>query len=180
MTVLASAERIVGFVIQRSMVAHSRRIDPCGHRHPRFGFSVRPYRTMVVVAQCLGLRVSEILSLQWKDIHFDELTMQVTRAVVDGVVEDVKTEYWGDDLPLDPDLATVLHNWKQRCPKSEDGYFPARSPAGVITPVPSSRITSAPLDEVLVWGTSVGTRSGTHTDRGWIRWAHQSACSRNS
>jgi integrase len=85
-----------------------------------------PYRTMVVVAQCLGLRVSEILALQWKDIYFDQLTMQVTRAVVDGVVDDVKTEYSGDDLPLDPDLATVLHDWKQRCPPSEEGWvFPS-------------------------------------------------------
>ncbi len=45
-----------------------------------------PYRTMVVVAQCLGLRVSEILALQWPDINFGELTMRVTRGVVDGVV----------------------------------------------------------------------------------------------
>ena len=48
---------------------------------------------MVVVAQCLGLRVSEILALQWPDINFTELTMRVTRAVVDGVVDEVKTEY---------------------------------------------------------------------------------------
>ena len=55
---------------------------------------------MVVVAQCLGLRVSEILALQWPDINFTELTMRVTRAVVDGVVDEVKTEYSEDDLPL--------------------------------------------------------------------------------
>jgi integrase len=71
------------------------------------GLFPEPYRTMVVVAQCLGLRVSEILALQWRDINFGELTMQVTRGVVDGVVEAVKTEYSEDDLPLDPDLATV-------------------------------------------------------------------------
>ena len=29
-----------------------------------------PYRTMVVVAQCTGLRVSEILAIQWQDIDF--------------------------------------------------------------------------------------------------------------
>ena len=43
-----------------------------------------PYRTMVVVAQCLGLRVSEILALQWRDINFAELTIRVTRGVVFG------------------------------------------------------------------------------------------------
>src|SRR5579864_9003286 len=52
-----------------------------------------PYGTMVVVAQCVGLRVSEIPALQWPDINFGELTMRVTRGVVDGVVDEVKTEY---------------------------------------------------------------------------------------
>jgi integrase len=45
-----------------------------------------PYRTMVIVAQCLGLRVSEVLALQWRDINFDQLTMRVTRAAVNGIV----------------------------------------------------------------------------------------------
>jgi len=48
-----------------------------------------------------------------------DLTMRVTRAVVDGVVGKVKTEYSEDDLPLDPDLPTVLLNWKLQCPESE-------------------------------------------------------------
>jgi hypothetical protein len=54
------------------------------------------------------------------DINFADLTMRVTRAVVDGVVDKVKTEYSEDDLPLDPDLATVLLNWKLQCPESEE------------------------------------------------------------
>jgi integrase len=79
--------------------------------------------------KCLGLRVSEILAIQWRDINFGELTMRVTRGVVDGVVDEVKTEYSEDDLPLDPDLATVLLSWKERCPKSEDGWM--SNPAGL-------------------------------------------------
>ena len=31
-----------------------------------------PYRTMVQIAQCLGLRVSEIAALQWDDFDFDK------------------------------------------------------------------------------------------------------------
>jgi integrase len=61
-----------------------------------------PYRTMVVVAQCRGLRLSEILALQWQDIHFDQLTMRVTRAAVHGVVDDVKSAYSEDDSPPRP------------------------------------------------------------------------------
>ena len=64
--------------------------------------------------------------LCWQDVNFGELTMRVTPGVVDGVVDDVKTEYSEDDLPLDPDLATVLLNWKKRCSKSEEGWmFPS-------------------------------------------------------
>jgi integrase len=76
-----------------------------------------PYRTIVVVAEYLGFRVSGILAPQWPDINFTELTMRVTRAVVDGVVDEVKTEYSEDDLPLDPDLGTVLLNLKRKCPQ---------------------------------------------------------------
>jgi integrase len=52
--------------------------------------------------------------------------MRITRGVVDGVVDEVKTEYSEDSLPLDPDLATVLLSWEQRCPESEVGWmFPS-------------------------------------------------------
>jgi integrase len=51
-----------------------------------------PYRTMVVVAQCTGLRVSEILALKWGDVDFERLSMRVSRAVVRGIVDEVKTE----------------------------------------------------------------------------------------
>jgi hypothetical protein len=52
--------------------------------------------------------------------------LRVSRGVEDGVVDEVKTEYSEDELPLDPDLATVLLNWKERCPKSEAGrMFPS-------------------------------------------------------
>jgi len=44
---------------------------------------------MVVVAQCLGLRVREILALQWPDINFADLTMRVTRGVVDEVKRNI-------------------------------------------------------------------------------------------
>ena len=85
-----------------------------------------PYRTMVIVAQCLGLRVSEILALKWIDIDFESLTMRVTRKVVNGRVSSVKTEYSEDDLPLDPDFGTELLRWKDQCAASFEGWvFPA-------------------------------------------------------
>ena len=70
-----------------------------------------PYRTMVVVAQCTGLRAEEVLALEWQDIDFENLSMKVVRAVVHGRV---KTEYSEDELPLDPEFALVLLEWKRR------------------------------------------------------------------
>jgi integrase len=61
-----------------------------------------PYRTMVVVAQCTGLRAEEVLALEWEDIDFENLSMKVVRAVVHGQVRMVKTEYSEDELP-DPE-----------------------------------------------------------------------------
>ena len=70
------------------------------------------YRTMAVVAQCTGLRAEEVLALEWKDIDFEHLSMKVVRAVVHGRVKMVKTEYSEDELPLDPDFAAILLDWK--------------------------------------------------------------------
>jgi integrase len=47
------------------------------------------------------------------------LTIQVSRAVLHGRVKTVKTEYSEDELPLDPDFATILLNWKSESQGSE-------------------------------------------------------------
>jgi len=82
-----------------------------------------PYHTMVIVAQCLGLRVSEIMALQWQDIDFAQLTIAVRRGVVHGRVDEVKSEYSEDLLPLYPDFAGILLDWKARCPVSPEGWI---------------------------------------------------------
>lgn len=86
----------------------------------------QPYRTMVLVAQCTGLRISEILALKWGDVDLENLSMKVCRAVTRGVVDTVKTEYSEDELPLDSDFATQLLHWKGQCPPSADNWmFPS-------------------------------------------------------
>jgi integrase len=67
-----------------------------------------PYRTMVITVACLGLRVSELLGLQWGDIEFENLTAKIQRSVVEGKVNPTKTEASESTLPLDPDLAEAL------------------------------------------------------------------------
>ncbi len=70
-------------------------------------------RVMVTLAMCLGLRVSEILGLRWEDVELEGATLQVRRSVVNGHVEDTKTLASEDELPLHPDLANVLRQWRE-------------------------------------------------------------------
>jgi integrase len=77
---------------------------------------------MAIVAQSTGLRVSEILALQWGDIDFEHLTMRVTRKIFNGRVGRVKTEYSEDDLPLDPEFAAHLLHWKRQGPLAHEGW----------------------------------------------------------
>lgn len=73
-----------------------------------------PYRAMALTAACLGLRVCELLGLQWDDIDFENLTVRVHRSVSEGEVNETKTEASEGTLPLDPDLADVLLTHKSR------------------------------------------------------------------
>lgn len=99
-----------------------------------------PYRTMVVVAQCTGLRAEEVLALEWEDIDFENLSMRVVRAVVHGRVKTVKTEYSEDELPLDPEFATVLLDWKRQTEK--DAIADDSTPSVGLELVFRSRVTA--------------------------------------
>ena len=86
---------------------------------------VEPYRTMVIFAQCTGLRISEILGLQWGDFDFEDGTALVQRSFVGGRVDAVKTEYSQDHFPLDPLLIELLLKWRafSSFPQDEDWVF---------------------------------------------------------
>jgi integrase len=71
-----------------------------------------PYKTMAVVAMCTGLRVSEVLALQWEHIDFQAGSMMVQQGVVHGRIGKVKTEASQDEVPLDPAFAGVLLSWR--------------------------------------------------------------------
>jgi integrase len=135
----------------------------------------QPYRTMVIVAQCTGLRAEEVLALEWQDIDFENLSMKVVRAVVHGRVETVKTEYSEDELPLDPDFAEILLTWKRRLGAEREpqtafqlhwwgwtSFSPAPPPDGTSTPARRSRTTFVRLAAAL-WrarSAALGRESG--------------------
>ena len=82
-----------------------------------------PHRTMVIVAMCTGLRVSEILALRWEHINFKTGVMLVQQGVVNGRIGRVKTEASQDEVPLDPEFAEVLMEWGDK--KSKGLVFPS-------------------------------------------------------
>ena len=71
-----------------------------------------PHRTMVMVAMCTGMRVSEVLALRWEHINFETGEMLVQQGVVNGRIGKVKTEASNDYIPLDPTFAEILLKWK--------------------------------------------------------------------
>ena len=85
-----------------------------------------PFRTMCIVAMCLGLRVSEILGLTWRDIDWEGLRLAVRQAYVYGEQGDVKTRASHRWMPLDRLLAERLRQHNARMgpiAKSEDWIF---------------------------------------------------------
>lgn len=67
-----------------------------------------PHRTIVLIAGCLGLRISEILGLQWSDVDGRNLTILIQRTVVEGKVYATKTEASSKPMPIDPKIAEAL------------------------------------------------------------------------
>ena len=122
-----------------------------------------PHRTMVLVAQCLGLRVSEILGLQWGDFSFENRSVLVQRSVVGGRVDDVKTEYSKDDVPLDARLAEALLSWRAASffPRDTDWVF-----ANPVTgrPYHQESLRKRQLQRAASWPDWERTLGGTHSD----------------
>jgi len=50
-----------------------------------------PFKTMAQIAVCFGLRVSELLALQWRDVDWLNGKLKIERAIVMQNVDDVKT-----------------------------------------------------------------------------------------
>lgn len=87
-----------------------------------------PYRTMVLLAGCLGLRISEVLGLRWQDFDWLRAEVRIERGVVAGKTDDVKTPSSRKRLPLDTAIVTALKSWKSQTPFPGDGDFVFASP----------------------------------------------------
>jgi hypothetical protein len=59
-----------------------------------------------------GLRQSELFGLKWSDVDFEYGQINVIRSVVHGAVSNCKTESSMKPIPMGPELAKVLQEWK--------------------------------------------------------------------
>ena len=76
-------------------------------------FLKTPFNTMALVSVCLGLRVSELLALKWRDVDWLGATLNIERGIVKQIVDDVKTDSSRKSLAIDKGLLEVLRVWKQ-------------------------------------------------------------------
>ncbi|MGO9229210.1 MAG: tyrosine-type recombinase/integrase [Bryobacteraceae bacterium] len=128
-----------------------------------------PYRTMVLVAGCLGLRVSEIVALQWRDFDFPGLTLLIQRSVVHGRVGDVKTEYSRDSVPLDAAVVEALMLHKERSVPTPEGWLFANPVTG--KPYHQEQIQKKHIREAGVAagiGGDIGWHTFRHSYRSWL------------
>ena len=122
-----------------------------------------PYRCMVLLAGCTGLRISEVMGLRWSLIDFESLVMEIREGFARSQVTKLKSECSQDQLPLDPDVATILLEWKRLCPATEGNWV-----------FPSPR-TNKPYDSGSLRKKVAQGRCFTSQDSGTDRLAHVSA-----
>jgi len=88
-----------------------------------------PHRTMILTAMCLGLRVSELLALKWRDVDWKRLRVRIERGAVRNRIDDAKTAYSRKPMPIDAGLAEVLLAWRRKSEFVNDDDWIWASPA---------------------------------------------------
>jgi integrase len=83
---------------------------------------------MVLLAAATGLRASELLGLKWQDVDFESLEISLNRGVVHQVIGELKTEASQRPLPLDPELAHSLLDWRCLSPFNQQTDWVFASP----------------------------------------------------
>ena len=91
-----------------------------------------PFRTMCIVAICMGLRVSEILGLKWCDVDWEGMRPAIRQSFVYGISGAVKTPASQRWMPLDRSLAEKMrqHQLRFASPLNTEGWIFANPDTG--------------------------------------------------
>jgi integrase len=84
--------------------------------------------TMTLLDAATGLRVSELMGLQWNDLDEQNLLLHVRRAIVLGRVKDCKSRASKKALPLARPLVRLLKAWRGTTPYKAEGDWIFASP----------------------------------------------------
>jgi integrase len=86
-----------------------------------------PERTLALLAAGTGLRISEVLGLQWQDVNFAESLICVRRTWTWGKVGLPKSKSSQAPVPMHPLLARFVESWMRQTPYSRpiDWVFPS-------------------------------------------------------
>lgn len=129
-----------------------------------------PFRTMVQIAVCFGLRVSELLALQWRDVDWFNGKLRIERAIVMQNLDEVKTTASRKHMAIAPELLEVLKLWHSRTQFHEpaDWIFASAVKLGRLP------ISYAHYERQLKAAASragigqVGTHTMRHSYRSWL------------
>src|SRR6266704_2262612 len=91
-----------------------------------------PFRTMCIVAMFMGLRVSEVLGLKWRDVDWEGMRLGTRQSYVYGIPGAVKTPASQRWMPLDRSLAEKLrqHQLRSASPVHTEGWIFANPATG--------------------------------------------------
>src|SRR5438270_2132681 len=81
-----------------------------------------------LLSVCLGLRVSELLALKWRDVDWLGAKLNIERGIVKQIVDDVKTDSSRKRLAVDSALLEVLRTFRQSSQFSDDEDWMFASP----------------------------------------------------
>jgi integrase len=123
-----------------------------------------PYRTMCVVAGCLGLRISEVLGLQWCDFDWEKHQVQIRRSWVYAHVGEPKTENSKRPMPLDLELEKLLRDYRHTLP-------PALQESEWVFPSKRTGMPSHPWSAQRRWLLRAGEKAGVGR-LGWHAFRH--------
>jgi len=79
--------------------------------------------TLVLTCATTALRASEILSLRWSDMLWNEGRVRISKCWANGKDGETKTEASDGYVPLHPILAAHLRSWREQSPYAKDWDF---------------------------------------------------------
>jgi integrase len=129
---------------------------------------VQPYRTMVLIALCFGLRISEILGLRWTDFDFKRSAVLIQRSAVGKRLNKLKTECSQDEVPLERGFILELKKWQALCLKSEEHWLFASPVTGRPLHADSVRADYLVPTGLQLGLGRIGFHTFRHTYRAWL------------